>query len=249
MDLQRLWRRILARPAQPSKLTVDWSDPNYPLAVLFESHGVPCKIVDRMIYPAASDVSIQANVWKDAWPERQTLQLDIIVFLGNGETLIESFAGFGDTREAALKWAFEAFCRGTLHVLLHAFWPAANCVVSRCDDLVDIETWKIGGGPWTVISGPMFLRHSQGSTLVFQPALHPTVKASVEALSPVSDTIWVRAFVANIGNGDRSTEVLLNNDDWDDANVALAALSWEPSDHYYSCRHFLIAKRLSNVME
>src|SRR6186713_2024112 len=44
------------------------------------------------------------------------IQLDVLVFIGFGQLVVESFAGVGKTRDEAIAEALKAFATGSLHV-------------------------------------------------------------------------------------------------------------------------------------
>ena len=65
----------------------------------------------------------------------------------------------------------------------------------------------------------------------------------IRSLPGTEDLYWVRLFYCNPGDGAQVTEVLLNNEDWDAAQLAVAALPWERHPWFYSARVFLVLRR------
>jgi Family of unknown function (DUF6348) len=100
-----------------------------------EAHGIRCELRDgRVVFPD-HDKRGQAHLF----PRERTWQLDIAIEIFPGWTMLESFAVIGTEIDAALKGTFDAFARGTLHVLLTAFFGLAS------KEQVTCEEWNIAG--------------------------------------------------------------------------------------------------------
>ena len=112
------------------------------LAQLFRAHGVVGTIDGDWLMLPAPHARIQAEaVSERQHPDAVVVQFDVRMFVGFGRMMIESFAGMGKTRDAAIRNAIEAFAAGTFHVVLHAFF--------RRDEhgQTEQEEWTIAGTP------------------------------------------------------------------------------------------------------
>lgn len=162
-----------------------------------------------------------------------TVQLDVLLELASGTTLIESFAGVGELPQAAVFDALENFRAGSLHVLIAAFCGATT-------EQVDIEEWIIAGRKRRVVLGPVGVRGE------------PPVEGS-ELVKPLRDweefirhsdlgagTHWLRLFYAQQAGEMLACEVLRDNDVWPEAQAAAEGANWARGEEFYSVRMFLV---------
>src|SRR5262249_59846233 len=85
------------------------------------------------------------------WQAGKTVQLDVRLEIAPGRTIIESFAGVGETREKAVADALHNFTVNSFHVLLAAFFRSDDRQVSR-------EEWVVGGRTSRVTIGNVGIR-------------------------------------------------------------------------------------------
>ena len=166
-----------------------------------------------------------------------SVQLDVRVLLAGGQQMIESFGGGGSDGSEARANAFEGFCRGSLHVLMAAFWNQVD------EDQVAVEFWELGGTMWRAVIGNFITKGQDGRQPQIPQELFPTIEHHIKQLSPAEDTLWVRTYFCNVGSAPTVTEVLLNNQHWLETEAAIAGLPWEAAPYFYSVRNFLILQK------
>jgi hypothetical protein len=204
------------------------------LLELFRAHGVEAVAQEEW-------VTFRDRKWKAAASivralEQQagtSVQLDVRLEIAPGRTIIESFAGVGETREKAVADALHNFTVNSLHVLLAAFFHSDDPQVSQ-------EQWVVGGRTSRVTIGNVGIRGKppvQGEPLVgwfrrFEDKLKKT------ELRPA--THWVRLYYAHMEGKTMDCEVLLDNNVWEDMQSEMAALDWPSGDDFYSVRVFLV---------
>src|SRR6266540_2237247 len=162
-----------------------------------------------------------------------SVQLDVRLEIPPGRTIVESFAGLGETREKAVADALHNFTANSFHVLLAAFFRSDDQQVSQ-------EAWVVGGRTSRVTIGNVGVRGKppvQGDQLVgwfkrFEE------KLKEKHLRP--GTHWVRLYYGQMQGRPMAFEVLLNNDVWEEMQSEMAAVDWPSGEEFYSVRVFLV---------
>jgi hypothetical protein len=199
--------------------------PNDWLSRIMEAHGIRCELNDGwVVFPDHSKRG-QARLF-----QRETCQLDIAIEIFPGWTLLESFAGIGTDTDAALKDAFYSFARGTLHVLLTAFFDLASA------EQVTYEEWDIAGTSREVTLGNVFIR---GTTPADTVAWIPQFEAVLKSSALPKGAHWVRLFYAQMDKQAMCYEALLDNEPWAELQEAMAHFAWPATKEYYSARLFI----------
>src|SRR5262249_55783631 len=158
-----------------------------------------------------------------------SVQLDVRFEVAPGQTVIESFAGVGQTREQALADALQNFAANSFHVILAAF-------LERDDAQVSKEEWSMGGRKRSVTVGNVGIRGKppvQGAQLVGWFKLFEE-KLKSEQLAP--GTHWVRLYYAQLRGKAIACEVLLDNEMWEEMQADMAAIDWPAGQDFYSVR-------------
>lgn len=153
-----------------------------------------------------------------------------------GQPIVETFAGFADTREQAVLLAFEKFLRGVFHVVVEAL---ADHVCGRMQ--ADVEHWRHGDAAWKVFVGPMVTHGSQERLAVdayrrFFPRLEDLFRTSA---SPGSH--FVRCFAAGLDGKLTGAEVLLNNETWPQGEGLFREHDWNWGEGFQSVRQVFLA--------
>lgn len=152
------------------------------------------------------------------------------------DPIIECFAGWGSSRERAIANAFGRLLTGSLHVLMEGLTRHA------CDHAqAEIEHWVGTGHAWRVWSGPLLNQHSSQSTLTpAYPQFMAQLTALFESRVPPGPH-WVRVFLGACDGVVQGSEVLLDNQPWQEGHDLLLAQPWAPAQEYQSIRHFFLA--------
>ncbi|HEX7900351.1 MAG TPA: DUF6348 family protein [Planctomycetota bacterium] len=168
-----------------------------------------------------------------------SVQLDTFFVPGPGQEIVESFGGFGATRNEAIDDAFENFVAGTLHVLLAAFFPDLPT------DQADIEEWIVGGTKKRVVVGNFTTRGQLPALREFIPAINRLLENEVKARVLSKGTHWIRLYQAR-GPTTNINEVLLNNEPDPGLQAAIGLMPWPASTSFYSVRLFLVVQDRSD---
>lgn len=215
-----------ARPIDPMSELAAQS-----LARLFEAHGLACGRHDEWVTPKGELPAMRA-FW---FPRETDGVLDIQVFVRQGSTIVESFAGLGQ-REDGVRSAVENFAGSSLHVMLSALWDHDDPA------RVTTERWNIASEPFTAVIGNLGMRGTDQVDAPAPPAglfnaLHQAICR--ESLPP--ELHWFRFYIGN-ARGDLTFESLRDNEPWPPGVDALKSLAWAPTDDSYGARLFLILK-------
>lgn len=170
-------------------------------------------------------------------------QLDVSIALPNGQVIIESFAGLG---ESPAEHAFAKFVQNDFHTLLNALFHDSP----RKDDQVEVEDWEIASDQFTVVSGPIFLEafgeEARRTEAPPPPGdLRREIRFALRELETDEDVVWLRCFHAETNDAETVTEVLVDNRDWTDGRERLSRLPWQPHGALSTTRTFLVAIRQS----
>lgn len=210
------------------------------VAILFAGHGI--RVVKRgdWLVPGGSSGPYLRTVLTpfDAGPNGATVRLDVEIAVSEKYRIVESFAGLGATEAEAASSALDNFCQSSFHVVLGAFYGCSD------PDQVVTETWSVSGVNYEAIIGNYTVRSFDGNGTPIPQEVFPTLETLIRALPSTEELYWVRLFYCNQGDGGQVTEILLNNEEWNAAQTAVAALPWERNSWFYSARVFLVLRRL-----
>ncbi len=219
--------------------------PTEELAALFEQHGI--RVVRRddwLVHDGMIGPYVRTRLTPgDSAPNGAPVRLDIEVAVSDKYRVLESFAGIGTATPEAASNAFEVFCRSSFHVILAAFYGHLD------PDQVAAESWSVSGVDYDVVIGNYTVRCFKGNPVFIPEQTFSTLESLIRALPATEDLYWVRLFYCNQGDGAQVTEVLLNNEEWDAAQIAIAALPWERRSWFYSARLFLVLRRSVGAVE
>ena len=205
---------------------------------LLRAHGLDSAAYEDWVVVDGELPGIRASIQDPRLQDgRVLLRLDIEVSFGADDVIVESFAGVGEDREAAVANALRNFCVNALHVFLAAFWGHVEA------DQVQVESWQINGADWRAVIGNFGCQIAGDDAVDIPGNAFATIEACIKDLPLTGERHWVRSFYCNVGRDETGTEVLLDNEVWEDAQTAVAGLDWPQSDGYYSARNFLILQR------
>lgn len=216
---------------QPERTAV--GEVNALLAQLFQAHDVPAAVEgERVVFPAAGLKIAGAVVRQLPTPQGVMVQLDVELRLDHVRVLVESCAGIGQSFEAALADGVGNFTANALHVLLAAFF-------GRVDDQVTREEWTIDGRPRTVTIGPAVTRGRPPEGAA-SPDWFERLARELQASRLSDGPHWLRFYHARSQGATQACEALLDNEEWPEAQAAMAALDWPAVQEFTSVRVFLV---------
>jgi hypothetical protein len=196
------------------------------LSRTMEAHGVRCERRDDWVVFPDHGKRGQARLL----PRERAYQLDIAIDIFPGWTLLESFAGVGTELDTALKDAFGAFARGTLHVLLTAFFGLAS------NEQVACEEWDIAGTTRQMTLGNVVFRGTAPPDAV---AWFPQFEAVLKSSALPKGAHWVRLYYGQWDNQAKYREALLDNEPWPELQESMAHFAWPSAKEFYSARLFV----------
>ncbi len=216
------------------------------LVPILNDHHVGWSAHEGYLRIRGTDVQMQAFGYPAdfAVPKGALIQLDVRVRsqrLLQDRTLIESWAGYGDDTDEAIRQAFDAFSIDSLPAILAVF-------VDRNlePDQVEWDTWGSGNRMWEVCLGRLTTMNS-GTEAVKVRDYGSYVDALRDAyLREASHELhWLRVFRGvsrGSPNGECVTgEVLLDNEPWQAGLDILDRWQWPTEPHLYRIREFMIA--------
>src|SRR5438034_5924255 len=128
------------------------SQVNELLLELFRAHGVEAAPRDEWIAFPGRTLRANATIAREMKQQAgMSIQMDVQLEIAPGRTILESFAGLGETPEKAVADALHNFIANSFHVLLAAFFRSDDQQVSR-------EEWVVGGSTSRVTIGNVEVR-------------------------------------------------------------------------------------------
>ncbi|MFD2057326.1 DUF6348 family protein [Mesorhizobium calcicola] len=210
------------------------------------AHGMDAIRREQDVTLQSRQLRFEAEIFETGTSGRLVLEIYIFSPLLDVQPVIESFAGFGDTREEELNQAFEKFLRGVFHVAIEGL---ADHVCDNMQAEVEIwqqtiPSWKIWrkNAPWKIYGGPVI---SQATTeLCSLNRGYPAFYAKLEKLFTASaspGSHFVRTFVAGLKGEPISVEVLLDNAVWQEGQDLARNHDWDYGDGYQAIRQVILA--------
>lgn len=239
MGLSRLSKTRSITPEQapvaPSRDATPESQVADALVELLERHGVPCDRHDDSVALNGRLPALRGH-WT---PQQHHSRLDIEVRLDRDTNLLESFAGRPTTDPpSALGDAFHNFCVNSFHGLLSALWGIDE------PEQITVETWTIGGMPFTAIIGNLGTRGTTDEPASIADGLFDALARAIRQQPLPPQLHWFRFFVGRVGDAP-TFESLQDDEPWEPAIATLKAMPWRTSTGYCSVRLFLMLKPAS----
>jgi len=199
--------------------------------MLFESHGLPCKLIDGWV--RADCLKAQARVSLTQHPNNFIANLELEIQTRAGQQIFEMFVGIGPTVHDAIGDSIKNCCLGSFHVLYAAVTglPCSHC---------DIREWEIGGIRRKVHIGSLLSRGIAPSDLLSQQWCEFLFDLLRNSELP-GGLHWIRFFHGALPGGVmREDEAMLDNFAWPKAMEELASFPWSQSEQYRSQRLFIM---------
>jgi hypothetical protein len=204
------------------------------LLELFQAHDIEAVPQDGWIAFPGSTMRANASIVRETKQHGgMSVQLDVRLEIAPGRTLIESFAGLGETLEKAVADALHNFTANSFHVFLAAFFRPNDPQVTQ-------EEWVIGGRTSRVTIGNMGIRGKLPAHSEHLPGFFKRLEDKLKASPLRPGTHWVRLYYGQMGRKALACEVLLDNGEWEEVQWELAAFDWPAGDEFYSVRVFLV---------
>lgn len=218
----------------PSAVPPLKSQVNQFLIDLFQHHGIEATVQNGVIvFPGQSMMLTGEIVQEIKHPDQLIVQLDVRLKIASGRELVESFAGFGGTREKAEMSALEAFATGSFHVLLASFF-------GKPDEQVHLEEWTIANQKRRVILGNIMIRGKLPVEQAQNNEWFKIFETKIKAANLSPGPHWIRLYFAQMKNNQMDCEVLLDNQTWEPIQTQMAAFNWPKSENFYTLRVFLV---------
>ena len=204
------------------------------LAELFAGHGVEAfREGDELRFPAHPALRADGEAFRRF---EQSAQIDVRLVIGPGRTIVESVAGIGTEDDAAIEDGLYSFGRGTLPVLIAAFFGQERIVVR--------QRWPIGGHKRIVSVGEVSSRFGFPPGPEGKPDLgffgHFQDRLATQHLP--TGTHWVRLYQARQAGKPLANEVLFDNRPWPEMQAAMAGFDWPVRGDAYDVRVFLVIR-------
>jgi hypothetical protein len=215
------------------------SDPQPPdltdlLCKLFRAHDVEASVDGEWVKLPRPYMRARAAVAQETpHPNALVIQLDVIVSVMFGRVLVESFAGIGATRAAAIANALESFTANSLHVILSVFF-------NRGLDQVEREEWLVSGLRRSVTFGGAQYRFFGQRPEQFDLAWMTQLRSVIERQELPQGSHWIRFYYAQDASTTVQCEALLDNQTWTPVQDGMRQFSWPAMDHFYSVRLFIL---------
>jgi hypothetical protein len=204
------------------------------LLQLFRTHGVEAVPQDDWITFPGRTIRASAAIVREL-PQRTalTVQLDVRLEVGPRRTIIESFAGVGQTLEKASADAVVNFVATSFHVLLAAFFRPDDEQVTR-------EEWTVGGRPALVTIGNAGIRGKPPVPAGQLVGWFGRLRAKLEEQQLRPGTHWASAYHGQMQGRSLACEARLDNVVWPEMQSELAAFAWPAAEDFYGVRLFLV---------
>lgn len=221
-------------------------DPNEILKQNFHHHGHPQATHNGDWVVIPDNPPARASVYiHDSGRPFVNLQLDVEIALDDGRIIVESVAGLGKDHDEALTNGFSKFAANSFHALLCAFYDYP------VNEQIDVHTWDIHGEKWDVFMGPFSVIHYGNNGSMDQPEsvthtpgdLFTFIESQLKSRSMESDVHWARFYYAQQDGNYKASEVLWDNEIWQESEEKLRGLDWPGLEGYFSVRSFIILRK------
>ena len=216
------------------------TDINEQLLGILEQFNLKFKNIEDFYFVDENFPGITGQVFEmERYDDSVIIQVDIHILLPN-QTIIESFVGHAFSVEEAMEEALEQFQVNVMHVLIEAFWEDAK----KQENGVGLEQWEINGHRWQAVVGNYGYKGNLDIEEIVLDELFDTIKDEIHALPLEEDIYAIRSVYTNVGDGQKVTEALLNNEEFISLENKISNLPWKDVNEYYSIRNFILVMKL-----
>jgi len=167
-----------------------------------------------------------------------TVQIDFVLCLRDGRSIVEIYAGWGDDVRQAEAQALYKFCIGAMHVFLSAFWDHHE------PDQVDIEHWSINGGAWDAYLSSIIKQSNLDQKIRTPSNYMNDLQQAVSLMSLADCDHWISVYIGVVKD-DITVDVRLDNEESADLINVVRALDWPITEGFYSERQFVLLRPAS----
>lgn len=210
------------------------------LADTFRKHNIDCEIKeDIVVFPKQRITASTALVNRSSSSSAFILQLDVKFEIGQGRTIIESYAGLGMSMESAVSDTWKNFMKYSFHTLLAAFFS------NEFEEQIEREQWLIGQQPYEVIISHSGIRGDVPKP--FSTQWFDQLKTLIKSQQLSYDTHWIKLYYAQSENEPISLEILLDNEVWRTVEKEVQSFSFPHHKEFYSIRILIIIKKVADI--
>jgi len=210
------------------------------LAETFRKHGINCDLESNLLIFEKQQINAHARLFDRTTSSVIVLQLDIKLEISPGKEIVESFAGFGNDADTAVRDVYDNFLRNSFHVLLGAFFT------DKYDREINRYKWDVNGRTFEIVMGQIGIRGKRLDNLPMKWLIQ--FEEMVKSMNLSDDTHWIRLYFAQ-SNGKISTrEILLDNDIWIEAEPLVNTFDFPIAESFLSLRVFLVMKNCIDII-
>lgn len=198
-----------------------------------EGHGYEVREVDGGMCTGALRFGAVVYPWEAS---RAQLQVDFTIEHPALAVprLLESFAGFGETWNDALRQTIVKFERNTLHVLIAGLLDRGSC-----PEQVEWEPLGDAAGGFELCFGGMLQTFGTGKAPLLGPLIDD-LKAALAGGALAAAVHGLRVFLAYDGSALSVCEVLLDNEVWEEGVCIAEARDWRTGEETWGVRWFAL---------
>ncbi|HYI77656.1 MAG TPA: DUF6348 family protein [Chryseolinea sp.] len=213
---------------------------NSQLAGVLKNHGVHVNVDSEFVNTNLDGgLKFETRIFYHKINGRISSRLDVMAVTVTGERIIESFGDFGPTVDEAINKNFQNFSLSSLHPILAAF----GCPHKETLRQVEIEEWVVKERTWKVYIG-ILVPKSIGPDQSVPPAqFFKSIEQEVRAQELVNKLHWFRSYYCQVNANITEREFLMDNEA-KNADVIFSNVPVMANMHFYSCRNFILLKRV-----
>jgi len=221
----------------PSEINV-----NEKLAELLNAHGVKNNFTEEyVIADLRREVKFKARATYKDIGQHINSQLEVAVVSDSGEKIIEYFGDLGEDVDDALARNLRNFASGSLHVLLAALGSDDPSIL----DQITIEEWEVNGSWWTAYIGNLTPKTNNPNLLTPPDEFFGSLETGIKSQKLTDNLHWFRGYYLQFNDKIAAGEFCMDNVDIIASNPIFSSIPLIPDTQYYSCRNFIVLKRLN----
>ncbi len=218
-------------------------DLNPQFSEILKHHGINVSIDSEFINTDLPDnARFKARTVYQTVSNHISSRLDVMVVTNNGEKISESCGDFGETIEEAVAENFRNFSLGTLHPLLGAL----GCLDPVTYEQINFEDWEINNNNWKAYIGNLVPKTMGNSQTMPSPPeqFFATIEKYIHKQPIVNNMHWFRSYYCQYEGEITVSEFLMDNEPVKEATDIFKSLPIIPNTGFYSCRNFIILKKI-----
>jgi hypothetical protein len=217
---------------------------NQNLVEILTEHGIESTSDNEFIYVnLSSRIKFKARAIYQKINNLISSQLDVMVVTDTGECIIESFGDWGKDLNTVINKNLLNFSMSSLHPILTAFGTTDIQTVQQ----VTIEEWEINGYNYTAYIGNLVPKTNSSNPNLKPPAeFFEAIVDGINSRAVNNEIHWFRGYYLQSAGEIKASEFLMDNVDITNNYPIFSSIPVIPDVEIYSCRNFIILKRISN---